>query len=256
MFRSTDPQSTFGSVNVLLSPEKIARLEKNHWAGGFRHKALPILLTNEEIFRPLFCEDNGRPNKPVAATLGVIILKEMFDLTDEAALDNFAFNASWQYALNVEPDEAHVCQKTLHNFRVKMSEAEEQDILTYSALYASRCSGFWALPRPADTRSPKSLRISFFPQTRLGHHPPGGIVQVSRGRARPKCGTEVPFTANPEFVERWFVRFGVEVSNFDGGRRVLLGRQQITQPARRFQRSSPSDEKGPPDRRRPFADVL
>lgn len=122
-------------MSVLLSPEKIARLEKKHWAGGFRRKALPVLLTNEETFRPLFCEDNGRPNKPVAVTLGVIILKEMFDLTDEAALDNFEFNASWQYALNVEPDEAHVCQKTLHNFRVKMSEAEEEGTLTYSALF-------------------------------------------------------------------------------------------------------------------------
>ena len=135
MFRRTDPQGTLGSLNVLLSPEKIARLEKNHWAGGFRRKALPVLLTNEQIFRPLFCEDNGRPNKPVAATLGVIILKEMFDLTDEGALDNFEFNNAWQYALDVEPDEAHVCQKTLHNFRVKMSEAEEQGILTYSALF-------------------------------------------------------------------------------------------------------------------------
>jgi len=135
MFRRTDPQATLGSLNVLLSPQKIARLEKNHWAGGFRHKALPVLLTNEETFRPLFCEDNGRPNKPVAATLGVIILKEMFDLTDEAALDSFEFNASWQYAVNVDPDEAHLCQKTLHNFRVKMSEAEEEGILTYSALF-------------------------------------------------------------------------------------------------------------------------
>ena len=135
MFRRTDAQATFGSLSVLLSPEKIARLEKNHWAGGFRHKALPVLLTHEETFRPLFCEDNGRPNKPVAATLGVIILKEMFDLTDEGALDNFEFNASWQYALNVDPEEAHVCQKTLHNFRVKMSEAEEEGTLTYSALF-------------------------------------------------------------------------------------------------------------------------
>jgi len=135
MFRCTDSQSTFGSLNVLLSPEKIARLEKNHWAGGFRRKALAVLLANEETFRPLFCGDNGRPNKPVAATLGVIILKEMFDLTDEAALDSFEFNNAWQYALNVEPDEAHVCQKTLHNFRVKMSEAEEEGTLTYSALF-------------------------------------------------------------------------------------------------------------------------
>ncbi len=135
MFRRTDSQATFGSLNVLLSPEKIAKLEKKHWAGGFRRKALPVLLANEETFRPLFCEDNGRPNKPVAATLGVIILKEMFDLTDEAALDNFEFNNAWQYALHVEPDEAHVCQKTLHNFRVKMSAAEAEGILTYSILF-------------------------------------------------------------------------------------------------------------------------
>jgi hypothetical protein len=68
MFRRTDSQATFGSLSVLLSPEKIAKLEKKHWAGGFRHKALPVLLANEETFRPLFCEDNGRPNKPVAET--------------------------------------------------------------------------------------------------------------------------------------------------------------------------------------------
>ena len=135
MFRRTDSQATFDSLNVLLSPKKIARLENNHWAGGFRRKALPVLLANEETFRPLFCEDNGRPNKPVAATLGLLIIKEMFDSTDEAALDNFEFNASWQYALNVEPEEAHVCQKTLHNFRVKMSAAEEEGTLTYSALF-------------------------------------------------------------------------------------------------------------------------
>ena len=126
MFRRTNSQATFGSLNVLLSPKKIARLEKKHWAGGFRRKALPLLVANEETFRPLFCEDNGRPNKPVAAMLGVIILKEMFDLTDEAALDSFEFNNAWQYALNAEPDEPHVCRKTLHHFRLKMSEAEEE----------------------------------------------------------------------------------------------------------------------------------
>ncbi len=135
MFRPTDSQATFGSLNVLLSPKKIARLEKKHWAGAFRRKALPVLLANEEAFRPLFCEDNGRPNKPVAVILGVLILKEFLDLTDEATLDNFEFNASWQYALNVDPDEAHVCQKTLHNFRVKMSAAEAEGILTYSLLF-------------------------------------------------------------------------------------------------------------------------
>ena len=70
MFRRTDPQGTLGSLDVLLSPEKIARLERSHWAGGFRRKALPVLLANEGTFRPLFCQDNGRPNKPLQQTSG------------------------------------------------------------------------------------------------------------------------------------------------------------------------------------------
>lgn len=135
MFRTTDRQKTLGSLELLLSPRKIDRLERKHWAGRFRRKALPILIEAERTFAPLFCPDNGRPNKPVAATVGLLILKEMFDLTDEAALDQFEFNAAYQYALDVEPDDAHVCQKTLHNFRARMSEAEEQGTLTYSALF-------------------------------------------------------------------------------------------------------------------------
>jgi len=135
MFRPTDRQSTFGSLSVLLSPQKIARLHNGHWAGAFREKALPVLLANEEAFRPLFCEDNGRPNKPVAALLGLLLLKEMFDLTDEVALDALEFHNAWQYALNVDPDDAHVCQKTLHNFRTRMSAAEQEGIATFSLLF-------------------------------------------------------------------------------------------------------------------------
>ena len=135
MFRRSNPQGTFGSLDVLLSPQKRAFLEAKHWSGAFRRKALPVLLGNESVFAPLFCPDNGRPNKPVAQVLGVLLLKEMFDLTDEQTLEQFTFNTIWQYALNVESDDAWVCQKTLHNFRTAMSQAEEQGELTYSALF-------------------------------------------------------------------------------------------------------------------------
>ncbi len=135
MFRTTDRQATFDSLSVLLPPEKLQRLKKHHWAGPFREKALPVLLGHERIFAPLFCEDNGRPNKPVAAVLGVLILKEMFDLTYEGTLEQFEFNAAWQYALNVELAEAHLCQKTLHNFCVRMMEAEARGQWTYSRLF-------------------------------------------------------------------------------------------------------------------------
>ena len=135
MFRRSDSQSTFGSLDVRLSPKKRAYLEAKHWSGAFRRKALPVLLDNESAFAPLFCADNGRPNKPVAQVLGVLLFKEMFDFTDDQAIHAYMFDTSWQYALGVEPDDADVCQKTLHNFRTAMSEAEARGELTYSVLF-------------------------------------------------------------------------------------------------------------------------
>ena len=58
---------------MLLSPKKRAYLEDKHWSvescwirGAFRRTALPVLLRNEPVFAPMFCADNGRPNKPEA----------------------------------------------------------------------------------------------------------------------------------------------------------------------------------------------
>jgi len=135
MFRPSDRQATFGSLEVLLSPEKRAYLDAKHWSGAFRRKALPLQLECELLFATRFCSDNGRPNKPVAQVVGLLLLKEMFDLTDEQAIDQYMFNAAWQYALGTEPDAAHVCRKTLHNFRTAMSEAEARGDLTYSKLF-------------------------------------------------------------------------------------------------------------------------
>jgi len=52
--------------------------------------------------------------------LGVHILKEMFDLTDEEALEQLEFNLLWHHALRLTGEEAHLPQKTLHNFRVRL----------------------------------------------------------------------------------------------------------------------------------------
>ena len=48
----------------------------------------------------------------------------MFDFTDEQAIHAYRFDTSWPDALGVEPDDAHVCRKTRHNFRTAMSEAK------------------------------------------------------------------------------------------------------------------------------------
>lgn len=114
MFRPTDPQVSLFESQFLVPPAKRARLEQS-WAHAFQAHVLPLI--DEEVFRSAFHADNGRPNKSIRLLVGVHLLKEWDDLTDAQVLDNLEFNLQWHYALGVEPGTAHVCQKTLHNFR-------------------------------------------------------------------------------------------------------------------------------------------
>src|SRR5271156_5268349 len=117
MFRKRDPQTVIFEASSLLPSEKRARLART-WAEAFREHALPLI--KEEPFAPLFDPEYGRPNAPVQIVVSVLILKEMFNLTDDEALDALDFNLQWQHALQLTPEEAHLCQKTLHNFREKL----------------------------------------------------------------------------------------------------------------------------------------
>lgn len=117
MFVKTDPQRSLLECEFLLPPEKRERLEKS-WAEPFRQIVLPLI--DEEVFRDAFCENNGRPNKSIRLLVCLHILKEWNDLTDEQVLDQLEYNLQWHYALGIESGTAHVCQKTLHNFRVMM----------------------------------------------------------------------------------------------------------------------------------------
>jgi hypothetical protein len=116
MYRPSDPQLPLYDAGGLLPEEKRVRCEKT-WAGVFRRHALAILRRVEDEFAELFHPELGRPNRPVELVLGVLILKEIQDLTDDEALERLEFDALWWWALQREFSELHLCQKTLHNFR-------------------------------------------------------------------------------------------------------------------------------------------
>jgi hypothetical protein len=123
MFRKRDPQGKLYEFGGLLPRDKAERLTKS-WADDFRRVVLPLLDGLESLFAPMYCDDNGRPNFPVSILLGVLILKEMFDLTDRDALEELEWNLLWHHALRLTPEEAHLCQKTLHNFRARLLECD------------------------------------------------------------------------------------------------------------------------------------
>ena len=119
MFRIRDPQGSLWQSQFLVTPKKAKRLERS-WAEVFRNEALPLI--DEERFAPMYCVDNGRPNRAVQTVLGVHLLKEMFNLTDDEALEQLEFNLLWHHALRLDIEETHLPQKTLHNFRVRLMQ--------------------------------------------------------------------------------------------------------------------------------------
>ena len=119
MFRERSPQASLLETSNLVPPAKAKRLRAG-WAETFRRYALPLI--DEGAFASLYCAGHGRPNRSVQTVLGVLLLKEMHGLTDAAALEHLEFDLQWHHALELTPEEAHLPQKTLHNFRARLME--------------------------------------------------------------------------------------------------------------------------------------
>ena len=100
MFRKKDPQGSLFETSNLVPASKVHRLQAS-WAEPFRVRGLPLI--DEDLFAPLYCDDHGRPNRPVQTVFGVLLLKEMFGLTDAEALEQLEFNLLWHHALALTP---------------------------------------------------------------------------------------------------------------------------------------------------------
>jgi hypothetical protein len=117
MFRKTSNQASLLEPAVSLLPAKQARLEKS-WGWLFRLHCLPRIA--EADFASAYCADNGRPNTSVRLLVALLILKDVFDLTDQEALDAAEFDLRWQTALALTTEDKVPCQKTLYNFRLRL----------------------------------------------------------------------------------------------------------------------------------------
>ena len=112
-----------------LSPKRRHILDLS-WAGLFREEILPILPVRE--LKSCFSDKTGRPSKELHTMLGVLLLQQAHDLTDEETVFQFSFNIQWHYALNIteESDSAkYVSLKTLWTFRQLVIDKKLDTIL-------------------------------------------------------------------------------------------------------------------------------
>lgn len=112
-----------------LGPKRLVLLESS-WAHLFREEILHKLPA-EKLFR-FYDEFQGRKTKELYAMLGLILIQQMEDCTDSDAVDNFALNLKWQYALNVTDASdfaSYVSPRTLWKVRDIVARNGLQDAL-------------------------------------------------------------------------------------------------------------------------------
>ena len=112
-----------------LGTKRLAVLEAS-WAHLFREEILHNLPA-EKLFQ-FYNEFKGRKTKELYAMLGLVLIQQMEDCTDEQAVQQFAFNLMWQYALNItdaSDTASYVSARTLWNLRDIVAQHGLQDTL-------------------------------------------------------------------------------------------------------------------------------
>jgi len=118
MYKKTNPQQKLFGVDSQLSPTLRSRL-KSSWAHFFRIEVLPILFKSEDQYAMLYGK-TGRPNFSVARLLGLCLLQEWNNLSDQQTLDTFGFDIRWRYALDVSDEEDYLSRRSLVEFRRRL----------------------------------------------------------------------------------------------------------------------------------------
>jgi hypothetical protein len=124
MYKKTSPQQKLFGIDTQLSPSLRSRLESS-WAHLFKIEVLPILFRNEDRYAILYGK-TGRPNFSVARVLGLCLLQEFNDLSDQQALDTFSFDIRWRYALDVSDEEDYLSRRSLVEFRRRLAAKDPE----------------------------------------------------------------------------------------------------------------------------------
>lgn len=88
----------------------------------------------DKEFEPLYCEDNGRPAKPIRLMVGLLILKHIRNISDESVAEQWAENLYYQYFCGQQEfSSSQPCEASeLVHFRKRIGESGIELILKES----------------------------------------------------------------------------------------------------------------------------
>lgn len=105
-----------------LTDRERKALEKS-WAKIFADEIFPAI--DEERFSVLYSDKASRPNAPVNVIIGALIIKELFDYSDDEIVENLMLDLHLPYALHTTSfAEQPISDKTLSRFRKRCYDYE------------------------------------------------------------------------------------------------------------------------------------
>jgi len=109
----------FDPFASVLSPRAYRRILKG-WQGTFRHVILKLMPVDVIAARPPrrinFSPDMGAPTKELYSMAGLVLIKEFKDWTTTEAAEAYMFSADVQYALNLEPAQQELSERTIDRY--------------------------------------------------------------------------------------------------------------------------------------------
>ncbi len=134
-----NPRQTglFDPFRDILSPVAYRRIQRG-WQGVFRHVILELMPV--DALAGEFSPDMGAPTKELYSMAGLLLIKEFKDWTTSDAAEAYLFSADVQYALNLEPANQSMCERTIERsekiFVDNVLAAMPMDLVTVALIEA------------------------------------------------------------------------------------------------------------------------
>jgi len=111
----------FDPFEGLIPPLGLERIRKG-WQGVFRTTLLELMPAQQ--LGNHFSRSLGRPTKELYSVAGLLFLQEFQNWTIPEAVEAYLFRTDIQFALNLEPGGAEMCERTFERYRALFLDDE------------------------------------------------------------------------------------------------------------------------------------
>lgn len=136
----TSPQSLYSGNSLKMYEDPQA------WHNQFRQQV--TMRIDEDIFRPLYCQNNGSPNAPIRVLVAMMVLKEAEGFSDQKIFEECRFNNLTRSALGLcNVSDPIPTESTYYLFRKRIVEYEKENNknlleTVFAQITKSQCAEF------------------------------------------------------------------------------------------------------------------